>query len=76
MLDFEKVADFVVRGIEITKAIKEKVAREDEGAQARLLLDGLEGVPGDCARARVEAFAAQFPTTPSRKARKYTKASS
>ena len=74
--DFEKVADFVVRGIEITKAIKEKVGPKMKEFREALA----DPAPGkfpeiDALKKDVEAFAAQFPTIGFDKAEgKYTKA--
>ena len=74
--DFEQVADFVVRGIEITQAIKETVGPKMKEFREALA----DPAPGkfpeiDALKKDVEAFAAQFPTIGFDKAEgKYTKA--
>lgn len=61
--DFEKVADFVVKGINIAKTLKEK-----HGPKLKDFRDALADAPPgkfpeiDALRDQVEAFAAQFPT--------------
>ncbi|ACO66671.1 predicted protein [Micromonas commoda] len=61
--DFEKVADFVVRGIHIAKDLKTKL-----GPKLKDFRDGLSHAPEgkfpeiDALKAEVEAFAATFPT--------------
>ena len=61
--DFEKVADFVVRGIHIAKDLKTKL-----GPKLKDFRDGLANAPEgkfpeiDALKAEVEAFAAEFPT--------------
>ena len=61
--DFEKVADFVVKGINIAKALKEK-----HGPKLKDFREALADAPPgkfpeiDALRDQVEAFAAQFPT--------------
>jgi glycine hydroxymethyltransferase len=61
--DFEKVADFVVRGINITKALRESL-----GPKLKVFREALADAPRgkfpeiDTLRDEVEAFASQFPT--------------
>jgi glycine hydroxymethyltransferase len=61
--DFEKVADFVVKGINIAKTLK-----ETHGPKLKDFRDALADAPPgkfpeiDALRDQVEAFAAQFPT--------------
>ena len=61
--DFEKVADLVVKGINIAKTLKEK-----HGPKLKDFRDALADAPQgkfpeiDALRDQVEAFAAQFPT--------------
>jgi glycine hydroxymethyltransferase len=74
--DFEKVADFVVKGINIAKTLK-----ETHGPKLKDFRDALADAPPgkfpeiDALRDQVEAFAAQFPTIGFDKAEgKYTQA--
>jgi len=61
--DFERVADFVVKGINIAKALK-----ETHGPKLKDFREALADAPAgkfpeiDALRDQVEAFAAQFPT--------------
>ena len=61
--DFEKVADFVVKGIEITKKIKEQVGPKLKDFREALADAPVGKFPEiDALKNEVEAYASQFPT--------------